>query len=181
MILFLPDHHPQYISKTLLLWSVIFSSIYNPYMKKLLARTLFSYLYDQVNLQENKAGPHNYKVFDGRALLWSLDLKTSMLSAQLGPVPLAGSIWLILLIRTMQRDVPADRIVWHVQKRRSKSIQYRGRPSNVLTTVSIRITTAVLKFLAKKTQLFVNMMSLYRNQLHSYCLLSSFKSTDIPD
>ena len=33
----------------------------------------------------------------------------------------------------MERYVPADRIIWHVQKQQSKSIQYGGHLSNVLT------------------------------------------------
>ena len=52
-----------------------------------------------------------------------------------GRIPLAGSIRLILLIRAMERDVPADRIgsSGTSQKWRSKSIQHAGRLSNILT------------------------------------------------
>ena len=101
----------------------------------------------------------------------------------LGRVPLAGSIRLILLIRAMERDVPADRIG-------SSGTSQNGDPNrsnmaDALATywrrVSIRITATVSNCVAKMTHFVMNLTSFYIIQLLSYDFLLSFKSTDIPD
>ena len=120
-----------------------------------------------------------------RGIRW--DFITSLedldLADDISRVPLAGSIRLILLIRAMERDVPVDRIG-------SSGTSQNGDPirSNMVDAlamywrrVSIRITAAVSKCVAKMTQFVMNVKSFYRNQLHSYDFLFSFKSTDIPD
>ena len=100
-----------------------------------------------------------------------------------GRVPLAGSIRLILPIRAMERDVPADRIG-------SSGTSQNGDPNrsnmaDALATywrrVSIPITAAVSNCVAKMTHFVMNLTSFYRIQLHSYDFILSFKSTDIPD
>ena len=47
--------------------------------------------------------------------------------------------------------------------------------------VSIWITAAVSNCVAKMMQFLVNLISFYRNRLHSYDVLLSFQSTDISD
>ena len=78
-----------------------------------------------------------------------------------------------------RRSSGSDRIVWHVPERRSKSIKYAL--ATYWRRISIRITAAVSNCVAKMSQFVMNLMSLYRNQLHPYDFLLSFQSTDIPD
>ena len=99
-----------------------------------------------------------------------IDRKQALNAFYQGRVPLAGSIRLILLIRAMERDVPADRIG-------SSGTPQNGDPNrsnmaDALATywrrVSIRITAAVSDCLAKMTQWLVNMMWLRPWEKGSY-------------
>ena len=118
-----------------------------------------------------------------KQVYWNIMLEFVVDNIFVSRVPLAGSIRLILPIRAMERDVPADRIG-------SSGTSQNGDPNrsnmaDALATywrrVSIPITAAVSNCVAKMTQFNMNLTSFYRIQLHSYDFLLFFKSTDIPD
>ena len=76
----------------------------------------------------------------------------------MGRVPLAGLIQLILLIHAIERDIPADRIVWHVQKGDPNRYNMADALATYLRRVSLQITAAVSNCVTKIMHFVVNMM-----------------------
>ena len=75
----------------------------------------------------------------------------------MGRVPLAGLIRLILLIHAIECDIPADRIVWQVQKGDPNRSNMADALATYLRRVSLQITDAVSNCVTKIMHFVVNM------------------------